>query len=56
MHIFKVFISLGRAAGPYEDMRTGPNQVLRPNKVPRTGPNKVSRPRKDLKIGLKCKF
>ena len=32
---------LYRAAGPYEDTRTGPNQVLRPNKVPRTGPNQV---------------
>ena len=30
-----------KAAGPYEDTRTGPNQVLRPNKVPRTGPNQV---------------
>ena len=26
-----------RAAGPNEDTRTGPNQVLRHNKVPRTG-------------------
>ena len=30
-----------RAAGPYEDTRTGPNQVLRPSNVPRTGPNQV---------------
>ena len=30
-----------RAAGPYEDKRTGPNQVLRPNKVLRTGPIQV---------------
>ena len=30
-----------RAAGPYKDTRTGPNQVLRPSKVPRTGPNQV---------------
>ena len=28
-----------RAARPYEDTRTGPNQVLRTSKVPRTGPN-----------------
>ena len=32
-----------RAAGPYEDTRTGPNQVLRPHKVLRTGPNQVLR-------------
>ena len=41
-----------RAAGPYEDTRTGPNQVLRPNKVARTGPNQVLRPKEDLKIDL----
>ena len=34
-------IALIRAAGPHEDTRTGPNQVLRPIKVPRTGPNQV---------------
>ena len=28
---------LNRAAGPYEDTRTGPNQDFRPNKVARTG-------------------
>ena len=49
-------LALHRAAGPYEDTRTGPNQVLRPNKVPRTGSNKFIRPKKDLKIGLNCKF
>ena len=37
-----------RAAGPYEDTRTGPSQVLRPNKVPRTGPNQVF----DIHCGL----
>ena len=30
-----------RAAGPYEDTKTGPNQVLRLSKVTRTGPNQV---------------
>ena len=33
------------AAGPYEDTRTGPNQVLRPSKVLRTSPNQVLRPK-----------
>ena len=41
-----------RAAGPYEDTRTGPNQVLRHNNVPRTVPNQVLRPKKGLKTGL----
>ena len=41
-----------RAAGPYEDTRTGPNQVLRHNNVLRTGPNQVLRPKKGLKTGL----
>ena len=41
-----------RAAGPYKDTRTCPNQVSRPNKVLRTGPNQVLRPKKDLKTGL----
>ena len=40
-----------RAAGPYEDTRTGPNQVLGPNKFPRTGPNQVLMPKDDLKTG-----
>ena len=39
-------------AGQYEDTRTGPNQVLRTNKVPRTRPNQVLRPKMDLKTGL----
>ena len=30
-----------KAAGAYEDTRTGPNQVLRTSKVPRTGPKQV---------------
>ena len=42
-----------RAAGPYEDTRTGPDQVLRHNKVLRTGPNQVLRPKKGLKTSLK---
>ena len=42
---------LFRAAGHYEDRLTGPNQILRPNKVLRTGPNQVLRPKKDLKTG-----
>ena len=33
-----------RAAGQYEDMRTGPNHVLRPFNVMRTSPNQVFRP------------
>ena len=41
-----------RAAGPYEDMRTGPNQVLKHNTVLRTGPNQVLRPKKGLKTSL----
>ena len=38
---FTKLTGLCRAAGPYEDTRTGPNQVLRTSKVPRTGPNQV---------------
>ena len=41
-----------RAAGPYKDTRTGPNQVLRPSKVLRTGPNQVLRSKKDMKTGM----
>ena len=41
-----------RAAGPYEDTRTGPNHVSRLDKILRTGTNQVLRPKKDLKTCL----
>ena len=46
------YVIQNRAAGPYEDTRTGPNQVLRHSNVPRTGPNQVLRTKKGLKTGL----
>ena len=47
-----IHIPIIRAAGLYEDTRTGPNQVLRPNKVLMTDPTQVLRSNKDLKTSL----
>ena len=45
IHSLQVSFSyLNRAAGRYEDTRTGPNHVLRPVNVMRTSPNQVFRP------------
>ena len=51
--VIKQISPLNLAGGHYEDRWTGPNQILRPNKVLRTGPNQVLRPKKDLKAVLK---